>query len=97
MNIKTLKKWQAKNGRGGIRVVIVKAVIRVLLGEEYHLRSRPKKNAIPLTGVGSKEAWAGGKEKVLLREPETCSVCGKVYLSLYPLRTCGDHEGLEAV
>lgn len=50
---------------------------------------------------GERLDWARyhpkGKEKVLLREAETCRECGKVYLSLYPLRMCGDHEGLERV
>ena len=35
--------------------------------------------------------------KVLFREAETCGICGGVYLSLYPLRMCGDHEGLERI
>lgn len=33
--------------------------------------------------------------RVLLREPERCAECNKVFISLYALRTCGDHEGLE--
>lgn len=32
--------------------------------------------------------------RVLLREPEQCSVCGGVYLSLYRLRACQDHSDL---
>lgn len=36
-------------------------------------------------------------EKVLLREPERCSQCFKVFVSLYPLATCVDHEGLDSV
>lgn len=32
--------------------------------------------------------------RVLLREPEQCSVCGGVYLSLYKLRACLDHSDL---
>lgn len=43
--------------------------------------------------------WAGYRKKtvntVLLREPERCMECNKVYLSLYPLRSCKDHEGLD--
>ena len=35
--------------------------------------------------------------KVLIREAETCGICGGIYLSLYPLRRCGDHEGLERI
>lgn len=38
-----------------------------------------------------------GRVKVLLREPEACAECGKIYLSLYPLRNCSEHEGLDAV
>ena len=37
------------------------------------------------------------KEGMLPHDAETCCECGKVYLSLYPLRMCGDHEGLELV
>jgi hypothetical protein len=37
----------------------------------------------------------GRRRKVLLREPERCQECNGVYLSLYPLRECADHEGLE--
>ncbi len=33
--------------------------------------------------------------KVLLREPETCAECRGVFLSLYALRCCDDHEGLD--
>ncbi|MBI5560567.1 MAG: hypothetical protein HY883_04775 [Deltaproteobacteria bacterium] len=36
-----------------------------------------------------------GREKVLLREPEVCRECTRTYLSLYPLRVCSDHDGLE--
>jgi hypothetical protein len=35
--------------------------------------------------------------RVLLREPERCLECGKVFLSLYALKSCGDHEGLEGI
>ncbi len=33
--------------------------------------------------------------KVLLREPEMCAECRGVFLSLYPIRHCDDHEGLD--
>lgn len=36
--------------------------------------------------------WKGG---VLLREPERCPECNKVYLSLYALGECADHDGLD--
>jgi len=39
----------------------------------------------------------GGKVKVLLREPEVCRECAKTYLSLYPLRGCPDHDGLDEI
>ncbi len=35
--------------------------------------------------------------RVLLREPERCAECNKVFISLYPLRACADHEGLEEI
>ncbi|GMR04638.1 MAG: hypothetical protein BMS9Abin23_0540 [Thermodesulfobacteriota bacterium] len=38
-----------------------------------------------------------GSNKVLLREPERCWECGAVYISLYPLRQCVDHDGLEKI
>ncbi|MEE9615266.1 MAG: hypothetical protein V3W31_10030 [Thermodesulfobacteriota bacterium] len=51
--------------------------------------------------LGELEDWLRyhprGREKVLLREPEICRQCGRTYLSLYPLRVCSDHDGLESV
>ncbi|MEK6792055.1 MAG: hypothetical protein AABY45_10195 [Deltaproteobacteria bacterium] len=45
---------------------------------------------------GKTEAGKGmSVRRVLLREPERCSVCNKVFLSLYPLRSCVEHEGLD--
>ncbi len=38
-----------------------------------------------------------GKNRVLLREPERCLECAKVYISLYPLKSCLEHEGLDEV
>ncbi len=36
-----------------------------------------------------------GKARVLLREPESCWECGRIYISLYPLKHCDDHEDLD--
>ena len=36
-----------------------------------------------------------GSKRVLLREPERCLTCSGDFLSLYPLRSCSDHVGLE--
>jgi len=33
--------------------------------------------------------------RVLLREPERCPECNRVFISLYPLRACQDHHGLD--
>lgn len=38
-----------------------------------------------------------GGSRVLLREPERCLECGKVFISLYALKSCRDHEGLERI
>ena len=35
--------------------------------------------------------------RVLLRAPERCLECGKVFISLYALKSCKDHEGLDRV
>lgn len=35
--------------------------------------------------------------RILIREPEACEECKKVFLSLYSLRACLDHEGLDEV
>ena len=35
--------------------------------------------------------------RVLLREPEICAECNKVFVSLYALRSCADHLGLEEI
>ncbi|HHL39613.1 MAG TPA: hypothetical protein ENJ37_03835 [Deltaproteobacteria bacterium] len=49
--------------------------------------------------AGEAEDWLRhhpkGRERVLLRGPERCEECGRVYLSLYRLRGCVDHDGLE--
>lgn len=37
------------------------------------------------------------RSRVLLREPEMCPECSRVYLSLYPIRSCPEHEGLDEV
>ena len=36
-------------------------------------------------------------DDVLLRGPEPCKKCKRVFMSLYPLAKCCDHEGLEAI
>ncbi|MBI5643380.1 MAG: hypothetical protein HY954_07895 [Deltaproteobacteria bacterium] len=40
---------------------------------------------------------SGGSPRrgVLLREPERCGECNKVFISLYPLKRCTDHEDLD--
>lgn len=38
-----------------------------------------------------------GRGRVLLREPERCLQCAKTYISLYPLKNCQDHVGLDEV
>lgn len=39
----------------------------------------------------------GGGRKVLLREPERCAECNKVFLSLYPINGCVEHEDLDGI
>ncbi|MCR4286676.1 MAG: hypothetical protein NUW09_01550 [Deltaproteobacteria bacterium] len=41
--------------------------------------------------------WFGcaRRSKVLLREPERCRECGDVYVSLYSLRQCVDHDSTD--
>ena len=39
----------------------------------------------------------GKRSKVLLREPERCRECGEVYVSLYSLRQCVDHDSMEKI
>ena len=36
-------------------------------------------------------------KRIMLREPERCFECNKVFVSLYPLRVCSEHEGLDEV
>lgn len=33
--------------------------------------------------------------RVLLREPESCPECNAVFISLYALKRCSDHYGLD--
>lgn len=49
------------------------------------------------TDAGRPVRRYGFGSRVLLREPEACAECNKVYLSLYPLRSCSDHDGLEKI
>jgi hypothetical protein len=44
------------------------------------------------TGPGQR-----GSARVLLREPERCMECNRVYISLYALGSCNDHDGLEEI
>lgn len=39
----------------------------------------------------------GKRNSVLLREPERCKECNRVFISLYELRDCNDHDGLEEI
>jgi hypothetical protein len=39
--------------------------------------------------------YSGDGGKVLLREVESCAFCARRFLSLYPLRMCEDHIGLD--
>lgn len=49
----------------------------------------------------SQESSGGGYRnvggKVLLHEPEQCMECSKSFLSLYPIKNCGDHDGLDSL
>lgn len=49
---------------------------------------------------GSTGSWGiggGSRNRVLLREPERCGECGRVYISLYPISRCADHDGLDRI
>lgn len=37
------------------------------------------------------------KERVLLREPERCMECKDVFISLYPIKCCKDHDCIDRV
>ena len=93
-------KIQNNSARPKIRLAIFKFLVRLFFGETYHVckRHKRKEKEILLESL-FKDDRLNIEEllnpKVLLREAETCPMCGKVYLSLYPLRLCGDHEGLE--
>ncbi len=43
------------------------------------------------------DMFSGKGSRVLLREPERCLECGKVFISLYALKSCSDHEGLDRI
>lgn len=51
--------------------------------------------------VNEKSDWfkyrSRNKDRVLLREPERCMECGSVFISLYPLKKCEDHTGLDVL
>lgn len=38
-----------------------------------------------------------GKRRVLLREPEVCAECNRVFISLWAIRSCVEHQGLEEI
>lgn len=38
-----------------------------------------------------------GRPRVLLREPERCIECNKVFLGLYQIKTCAEHYGLDEI
>lgn len=46
---------------------------------------------------GAKRFFRRPASRVLLREPEVCAECNKVFVSLYPIRSCADHQGLEEI
>lgn len=57
---------------------------------------------INLSGFRSADmagTYRGGirNNRVLLREPERCKECNRVFISLYELRDCNDHDGLEEI
>jgi len=54
-------------------------------------------NALSAPGKKTFGYYRPSRPRVLLREPEVCMECNKVYLALYSLRCCGDHEGLEKI
>lgn len=35
------------------------------------------------------------KKRILLREPERCCECNRIFISLYELKNCMDHENLD--
>lgn len=43
----------------------------------------------------SNNSEAERKRRILLKEPERCPECNKVFISLYILKECTDHEGLD--
>lgn len=51
--------------------------------------------------VSEKSDWfkyrSRNKDRVLLREPERCLECASVFISLYPLKRCEDHRGLDVL
>ncbi|MBI5903715.1 MAG: hypothetical protein HZB84_09575 [Deltaproteobacteria bacterium] len=42
-------------------------------------------------------SYRGIRNRVLLREPERCKECNRVFISLYELKDCNDHDGLEEI
>ena len=60
---------------------------------EINFQRRDFERGMP--GDGQEGFGQRRKVKVLLREPELCRECGAEYLSLYPIKRCFEHEGLE--
>ena len=54
------------------------------------ISSEPKKSNDKRAGFLSRR-----KSRVLLHEPERCAECNRVYLSLYSLNFCIEHDGLD--
>lgn len=54
-------------------------------------------NAIGSGNEAGSQHRGFGRSRVLLREPERCVECNKVFLGLYPIKTCAEHEGLDEI
>lgn len=54
-------------------------------------------NAIGTGNATGAQHRGFGRPRVLLREPERCSQCNKVFLGLYPIRMCDEHEELDEI
>ncbi|WKZ33666.1 MAG: hypothetical protein QY316_04495 [Thermodesulfobacteriota bacterium] len=64
------------------------------------MASREREVAYGVWGQRGKEiarVLQEGASRVLLREPEACMECNRVFVSLYPIRSCREHEGLDEI
>ncbi len=56
-------------------------------------------NSVSESILSGRDDWSRfgspGRERVLLRGPEVCAECGATFISLYPLKFCSDHDGLD--